>query len=78
MVVAKGDNSTDNTAAFTAALQAAKATSGIVYAPPGSYRFTGNIAIPNGVDLIGSFLSVPSHDCRQGRIAWLLSSSPLF
>eukprot|EP00730_Choanoeca_flexa_P020357 TRINITY_DN9947_c0_g1_i3.p1 TRINITY_DN9947_c0_g1~~TRINITY_DN9947_c0_g1_i3.p1 ORF type:complete len:472 (+),score=92.94 TRINITY_DN9947_c0_g1_i3:26-1417(+) len=64
---AKGDNSTDNTAAFNAALQAAKATAGTVYAPPGDYRFNDNIAIPSGVTLLGSYMAVPSHDCRRSQ-----------
>ena len=64
---AKGDNSTDNTAAFKAALAAAhKEGGGEVYVGPGLYVFTGgSITVPPGVTLSGSYGSVPSHDLRS-------------
>eukprot|EP00055_Hartaetosiga_balthica_P006637 m.21294 g.21294 ORF g.21294 m.21294 type:complete len:478 (-) comp5337_c0_seq1:33-1466(-) len=64
---AKGDNKTDNTQAFQSALNTAyQNAGGIVFAPPGLYRFSGNIIVPPAVTLQGSYDSVPSHDCRQG------------
>ncbi|EDQ90902.1 uncharacterized protein MONBRDRAFT_24025 [Monosiga brevicollis MX1] len=65
---AVGDNSTDNTAAFAKALAAANDTAGgIVFVPPGSYRFTGQLVIPTAVTLQGSFTTVPSHDAKAGH-----------
>ena len=69
---AMGDNATDNTASFQAAMAACNANcaasagscGGDVYVPPGLYRFTGNFSVPSGCTLQGSFLSVPSHDLR--------------
>ena len=62
---AKGDNSTDNTNAFTQAIQAASAAGGAtVMAPTGMYRFKGSIVVPAGVTLKGSYSVVPSHDLR--------------
>jgi hypothetical protein len=50
--VAKGDNTTDNTAAFQNALNKAVQTGGgTVYAPPGLYRFAGRLNIAGGVTL---------------------------
>ncbi|EGD73188.1 hypothetical protein PTSG_12225 [Salpingoeca rosetta] len=64
---AKGDNATDNTDAFQKALAAAQtAAGGVVYVPPGLYRFKGNLVVPPAVTLQGSYDTVPSHDCRQG------------
>ena len=49
---AKGDGSTNDTAAFQAALDAAsKAGGGIVSAPTGQYHINGNLVIPGGVTL---------------------------
>jgi hypothetical protein len=56
------DNAEDNTAAFQTAMDFAVTSSDFqVYAPPGCYRFEGNLQIPRGVMLSGSFTSVPSH-----------------
>lgn len=64
---AKGDNKTDNTAAFQTALNKAQSTGGgTVYAPPGLYRFAGSLNIADGVTLQGSFNVIPSHDVRDG------------
>lgn len=64
---AKGDNVTDNTQAFNAAIAAcAAANGGIVYAPPGGYHFAGSISLAEGCELRGSYDYVPSHDCRNG------------
>lgn len=63
-----GDNATENTAAFTKALQAAaNASGGVVFAPPGLYKFAGNLSVPPGVTLSGSYNVVPSHDLRNGQ-----------
>jgi Pectate lyase superfamily protein len=59
---ARGDASTDDTAAFQHALDDAdKAGGGTVYAPPGRYLFRGTLTLPVGVTLRGSFSCVPSH-----------------
>lgn len=59
---AHGDGATDDTVAFQRALDAAhNAGGGTVYAPPGRYLFRGNINIPEGVTLRGSYTCVPSH-----------------
>lgn len=56
------DNKTDNTGAFTKALAACgNAGGGNVNVPPGLYRFTGNLTIPQGCTLSGSYKKVPSH-----------------
>lgn len=58
-----GDASTDNTAAFQRALDAAyKSGGGTVYVPPGRYLFRGTLTLPAGVTLRGSFSCVPSHN----------------
>lgn len=59
---AAGDNSTDNTAAFTAALNAAAGVGGAtVLVPAGMYVFQGSLSIPSAVNLKGSYEVVPSH-----------------
>ncbi len=59
---ASGDGYTENTDSFQRAFHAAAlAGGGVVYAPPGSYRFAGPIVIPSGVHLRGSYSYVPSH-----------------
>ena len=63
---AKGDNATDDTAAFQKALAAAHAAVGAeVFAPPGLYILKGKLVIPPGVSLTGSYRVVPSHDIRD-------------
>ena len=64
---AVGDGVTDNTAAFAAALNEAGKKGGIVYAPPGKYRFDGRLNIPVGVTLQGSFGSVPAHNGNRDK-----------
>lgn len=60
---ARGDASTDDTAAFQRALDAAhNAGGGTVYAPSGRYLFRGTLTLPEGVTLRGSFSCVPSHN----------------
>jgi hypothetical protein len=58
---AKGDGTTDDTAAFQAAIEAARATSMKVYAPRARYLFAGRLNVPAGMTLEGSFDSVTSH-----------------
>lgn len=49
---AVGDNSTDDTTAIQAAITAAS-SGDIVYFPPGTYKVTAAITIPNGMRLMG-------------------------
>ena len=52
---AKGDGTTDNTAAIQNALdKASQEGGGIVYLPPGKYKVLGNLVVPSGVELKGS------------------------
>jgi hypothetical protein len=67
---AKGDNSTDNTKPFQTALDFAYTTTDFVkkvIVPSGLYLFKGNLTIPPGVTLQGSFDVVPSHDLRSNQ-----------
>lgn len=67
---ARGDNLTDCTSGFNAALEAAgNAGGGIVFIPSGVYRFGGHLAVPSGVTLRGTYSVVPSHDLRGSPIA---------
>ena len=59
---AKGDGKTDDTAAFQSALTAAaRDGGGIVYAPSGTYWFSGHLEVPCAVTLKGVWESVPAH-----------------
>lgn len=59
---AVGDGITDNTAIFQKLLDdAAKAGGGIVNVPSGQYRINGNLVIPGGVTLQGTFRVPPSN-----------------
>ena len=65
---AKPDNSTDNTGAFQAALDACGAAhGGEVFVGSGTFRFKGSISIPPGCTLSGTFQVVPSHDLRSQK-----------
>lgn len=65
---ARGDASTDDTAAFQRALEAAHNTGGgTVHAPPGRYLFRGTLVLPVGVTLRGSYGCVPSHTGFRDR-----------
>jgi hypothetical protein len=65
---AVGDGKTDCTAAFQQALdQAAKAGGGVVNVAAGRYRINGNLVIPGGVTLQGTFRSPPTSHL-QGSI----------
>jgi len=59
---AKGDGKADDTKAFQSALDAAAKTHVDVYAPSGNYRFLGNVNVPQGVTLKGTWESVPAHN----------------
>ncbi|MCL4482158.1 MAG: glycoside hydrolase family 55 protein [Bacteroidetes bacterium] len=63
---AKGDGTTDDTRAIQAALDAAgKAGGGIVNVPTGQYRINGNLVIPAGVTLQGTFRVPPSDNKKD-------------
>lgn len=63
-----GDGSTDDTAAFQKALDAARqAGGGVVYAPRGNYFFAGHLNVPAAVTLKGVWESVPSHVGLRNR-----------
>ena len=51
---AVGDGVTDDTAAIQAAINAISSTGGLVYIPPGIYKTTASITIPNGITLQGA------------------------
>jgi hypothetical protein len=60
---ALGDGKTDNTALFQRVLdEAEKAGGGIVNVPTGDYCIKGNLKIPGGVTLQGTFRVPPSND----------------
>jgi hypothetical protein len=60
---AKGDGTTDATAAFQRAMdEAGKAGGGVVMVPKGNYLFRGHLNIPAAVTLRGMWESVPSHN----------------
>lgn len=50
---AKGDSATNDTSAIQAAIAAAALVSGVVFFPPGTYRITSALTIPEGVSLMG-------------------------
>lgn len=51
---ATGDGVDDDTSAITAAVTALGAAGGVVYFPPGTYRVTSVITIPEDVSLVGT------------------------
>lgn len=60
---AKGDGTSDDTAAFQQALDAAaRGGGGVVFAPRGNYLFAGSLNVPAGVTLRGVWESVPAHN----------------
>lgn len=67
---AKGDGKTDDTAAFQAALDAARAKGGIVFAPAGTYRIDGNLDIPQGVMLRGVWEAPHHSDIGKGTVLY--------
>ncbi|MCU0960909.1 MAG: glycoside hydrolase family 55 protein [Pirellulaceae bacterium] len=63
---AVADGTTDNTAVFQAALDAARqAGGGIVDVPAGRFRFDGTLTIPAGVTLQGTYRVPPTADRRN-------------
>lgn len=70
----KPDNSTDNTQSFKKALDACHAAGGgEVFIGTGIFRFHGNISIPPGCTLSGTYTVVPSHDLRSNTPQKVLS-----
>ncbi len=67
---AKGDEKTDDTAAFQAALNAAAEKGGIVYAPAGTYRIDGTLDIPKGVMLRGVWEAPHHADIGKGTLLY--------
>jgi hypothetical protein len=59
---ARGDDQIDDTRAFQMALNSFGTKGGTVYAPRGTYLFTGSLDIPQAVTLKGAFESVPAHN----------------
>lgn len=58
---AKGDGATDDTAAFQKALdQAGQAGGGVVEVPAGRYAIKGNLSVPAGVTLQGTYRVPPT------------------
>lgn len=73
---AKGDGITDDTRAFQNALDDAEKVEGnIVNVPTGQYRIKGNLVIPGGVTLQGTFRIPPCNN--QGNIQPTLYGSVL-
>jgi hypothetical protein len=59
---AVGDGRNDETSAFQRACDTVhRNRGGLVYVPPGCYLFRGELTIPDGVSLRGSYSCVPSH-----------------
>lgn len=65
---AVGDNSTDNTAAIQAAIDAAKLTGAQVWIPPGEYKISGSLNLYENVTLIGSNNKLPRNTKKSTRI----------
>ena len=59
---AKGNGIADDTVSFQKALDAAAAQHKNLDVPPGNYLFMGDLMVPDGVSMIGSWQSVPSHN----------------
>ena len=63
----------DNTSHFSKALKAAaEAGGGVVYVPAGRYYFNGELTVPSGVELRGSF-DVPHHTMSGGSVLMVRS-----
>ena len=63
---AKGDGTTDDTAAFQTALnQAYQAGGGTVFVPPGRYLIATNLIVPHNVTLEGIFTAPPTTPWRS-------------
>jgi hypothetical protein len=55
------DGTTDNTAAFNAALASLVPAGGIVFVPSGQWAFEGSIIMTPGTSLVGTFETIASH-----------------
>lgn len=60
-------SNTDSTAAFEAALSAARRTGGIVYVPKGEFTISRPLTVPSGVELRGIY-GVPTHPQTRGSV----------
>lgn len=66
---ARGDGTTDDTAAFTKALQAAgRAGGAVVFVPPGRYRLAAPIEVPDHVTLEGVHRASPANNDGGGSV----------
>lgn len=74
---ATGDGTTDDTASIQSCLTAAGVTGGIVFFPPGSYKITDTLDVPNDVALfgVGSGVSqIHVYHATAGALAYATSS----
>ena len=55
------DGTTDNTAAFNAALASLAPLGGVVFVPAGQWAFQGSIIMTKATSLVGTYETVPSH-----------------
>lgn len=67
---AKADGTTDDTAAFQAALDAAAGKGGIVFVPAGTYLIAGALSIPEGVTLKGVWEAPHHADIGRGSLLY--------
>jgi len=67
---AKADGATDDTVAFQAALDAAAAKGGIVFAPAGTYLIAGALSVPQGVTLRGVWEAPHHADIGKGTVLY--------
>jgi len=65
---AKGDGTTDDTAALQAALDAAATQGPVCAVPPGKYRVNGALVVPPGVTLKGASGGVPHSEHPIGTV----------
>lgn len=63
---ALGDGISDDTEAFKTALEYANSKGGIVYAPAGVYKLTGELIIEDGITLLGDFKKPTVSDPKAG------------
>lgn len=76
---AKGDNSTDDTAAFQAAINAAAtAGGGIVYVPPGTYRIATSLTMKANVTLRGAGINATTLVGDDATAAAIITTSNLY
>ncbi|KUK94844.1 MAG: S-layer domain protein [Methanothrix harundinacea] len=63
---AEGDGETDDTYSFQRALENASEKGGVVYIPPGIYRFDGTLTIPDGVAMQGTWVGPHTAELNKG------------